>query len=121
MPRPATLDESKRREIIALVSLGVSRTAAAGYVGCAVSTIRYTAAKDSAFDEQLRQATVRPQIWHLQNMVKHAARSWRASAWLLERLYPHQFARRGQSRGHAKSLSTVHEGDRRDSGQKNPQ
>lgn len=94
MPRPATLDEPKRREIIALISMGCSRTVAAGYVGCAVSTIRYTAERDPAFDEQLRQATVRPQVWHLQNIAKHAARSWKASAWMLERLYPHQFGRR---------------------------
>lgn len=94
MSRPATLDEPKRREIIALISMGCSRTVAAGYVGCAVSTIRYTAEHDPAFDEQLRQATVRPQVWHLQNIAKHAARSWKASAWMLERLYPHQFGRR---------------------------
>lgn len=94
MPRPNILDEPKRREIIALISMGCSRTVAAGYVGCAVSTIRYTAEHDPTFDEQLRQAAVRPQVWHLQNIAKHAARSWKASAWMLERLYPHQFERR---------------------------
>jgi hypothetical protein len=94
MGRPRRLDQTAKAEIIALISAGLSRTLAAEYVGCAVSTLYNEARRDEQFDRDLRQAAVRPIIWHFQNLRKHAERSWRASAWFLERNYPQQFGRR---------------------------
>jgi hypothetical protein len=94
MPRPPALDDEKKRQIVTLVSAGLSRLAAAKFVGCAVSTIYRTAKKDAAFAAELDRATIQPMLFHLHNIQKHAEKSWRASAWYLERVYPHQFGRR---------------------------
>ncbi len=92
--RPRTLDSTAKAEIIALISAGASRTQASEYVGCCLATIYNEARRDEAFERDLRRAQVRPVIWHLQNIQKQADKSWRASAWLLERCYPHQYGRR---------------------------
>jgi hypothetical protein len=93
--RPRLLDDTRKAEIIGIISAGGSRTMAAEFVGCALTTIYAEARRDEEFDRQLRRAAVRPILWHLNNIQKQAERSWRASAWLLERAYPQQFARRG--------------------------
>lgn len=80
--------------MISLVSLGLSRTLAAQHVGCAYSTIGYTARRDPEFRRQLDQAVVQSQLQLIASIRQQANRSWRAAAWLLERLYPHQYGRR---------------------------
>ena len=47
--RPPSLDEAKRRKIIALLANGSSRRVAARVVGCAHSTITRTAERDPEF------------------------------------------------------------------------
>jgi len=90
------LDEIKKREIVAMVSVGCSRRVAAGYVGCSPSTIRRTAERDPAFGERLHRATYAAQIGYLKNIQKAAKKEqyWRAAAWALERLNPDDFAPR---------------------------
>ncbi len=94
--RPPILDEIKRREILAILSVGCSRTTAAGYVGCSVSTIQNTAERDPKFSEELRRAESRAEITFLQAIQKAARdeRHWRAAAWVLERKHPEQYGRR---------------------------
>jgi hypothetical protein len=94
MPRPPILDAVKKGQVVALISTGLSYTQAAQFVECAVSTIRYCAQRDPEFQRQLDLAAVKSQLELLALMRKHAARSWRAAAWLLERLYPHQYGPR---------------------------
>ena len=94
--RRPVLDEIKKREICAILSVGCSRRTAANYVRCAVDTIRRTAERDSAFNEQLKQAESRHEILHLKN-INEAAKSkqyWRAAAWALERKYPQRYGQR---------------------------
>jgi hypothetical protein len=90
------LDEIKKGEIVALVSVGCSRRIAAGYVGCAVSTIRRTALRDPQFAKRLRRATYNAQVGYLKNIKKAAEKEqyWRAAAWALERLNPEDFGPR---------------------------
>ncbi len=57
--RPPVLDETKRKTIIALLANGSSRRMAAGYVGCAPSTITRTAARDPEFAAQLARTSRR--------------------------------------------------------------
>jgi IS30 family transposase len=87
------LDEVKRHEICALVSVGCGVEAAARYVGCSPTTIRREALRNSDFRERLRQSELNSQLSPLQAMRRAAATHWRAAAWLLERTHPQRFAK----------------------------
>lgn len=93
--RPA-LDEIKKREILAMLSVGCSRRMAARYVGCSPSTIPNTALRDPEFAKRLGHATLAAQVGYLKNIQKAAKKEqyWRAAAWALERLNPDEFAAR---------------------------
>ncbi len=95
--RRPVLDEFKRREILAILAVGGSRRTAAGYVGCAVSTIQNTADRDPQFAQNLGQAEHQAEIAYLKSIQKAAKKEqyWRAAAWVLERKNPDDFARRG--------------------------
>jgi hypothetical protein len=90
------LDDAKRKTIIALVTGGCSRRAAARYVGCAPSTIIRTARRDPDFALALARAEETAEITLLRS-IQAAGKlpgHWRASAWLLERRNPDEFAPR---------------------------
>lgn len=90
------LDEYRRREVLAIVSVGCSRRTAARYLGCSPSTIRREAQRDRAFGEELTKAESKAQILFMQNILAAARKEqyWRAAAWALERLNPEEFAPR---------------------------
>ena len=94
--RPYALDEGKKREILAILTMGCSRRAAAKYVGCAPSTIVRTAQRDPVFAAQLERAESKAEIGYMKNIQKAAGHEqhWRAAAWALERKYPDQYAPR---------------------------
>lgn len=91
--RPRVLDEPKRREICALISAGCGLEDAARYVGCSCATIRREQLRNPEFKERLRKAECFQQLAPLEALRKHAANSWRAAAWLLERTNPDRFGR----------------------------
>lgn len=94
--RRTVLDESKRNAIVAIISVGCSQGVAARYVGCAPSTIRRTAVRDPAFNEQLRQARSNTELSLVKN-IRNAANKeqyWRAAAWALERGFPDKYSQR---------------------------
>jgi hypothetical protein len=95
--RPPALDDGKRREIQAILSVGGNQLTAARYVGCSVRTIQRTAERDPAFAAQLRQAICNNELGLLQDIRKAAKKEqyWRAAAWVLERGFPEKYARRG--------------------------
>jgi len=90
------LDAYKKREILAILSVGCSRRAAAQYVGCSVTTIQNTAERDEAFAASLQRAESQFEFTHMKNISNAAkeARYWRAAAWVLERLNPDHYAQR---------------------------
>ncbi|NLE39647.1 MAG: hypothetical protein GX621_16635 [Pirellulaceae bacterium] len=90
------LDDVKKREIIALLSVGSSRRTAASYVGCSPSTIARTALRDERFADELRKAGQATEINCLRNIQDAAkkAQYWRAAAWALERCHPDRYAAR---------------------------
>jgi hypothetical protein len=92
--RPPVLDEGKQREIVAIISMGCSRRTAAQYVGCAHSTIQYTAERNEKFADKLERAQSQAVVTHVKNINSAAkkAQYWRAAAWALERLNPEEFA-----------------------------
>jgi hypothetical protein len=94
--RPPVLDDTKRREVCAVLSMGGSRRLAARYVGCAPATIRNTAERDPEFAAQLDQAEGQHELLYLRNIQAAAKKEqyWRAAAWMLERRYPERYAER---------------------------
>ena len=88
------LDAMKKREILAVLTLGGSRRIAAKYVGCAVSTIQNAANRDPEFAEALERAESNLAVRCLTKIDKAADKEqyWRAAAWALERRYPREFA-----------------------------
>src|SRR5262245_53946724 len=94
MARPRALNDSKRREVYALVSTGCSLSAAARYVGCCTRTIRREALRNQEFYDELRRAELACQVSPLRAVRRAAETHWRAAAWLLERTDPDRFARR---------------------------
>ncbi|MBI2826374.1 MAG: hypothetical protein HYX69_16985 [Planctomycetia bacterium] len=95
--RAGILDEFKQREICAIVAVGGSRRTAAKYVGCDPSTIRGTASRNEQFAQMLKRAESDLEIIHLSNIQQAAKKSWQASAWVLERVYPERFGKRAPS------------------------
>jgi hypothetical protein len=94
--RPRILDGYKRREILAILSVGGTRQVAASYVGCALSTIENTAKRSPEFAERLRRSEQSFEVEYLDNIRRAAKESkyWRAAAWALERLRPDRYAHR---------------------------
>jgi hypothetical protein len=74
--------------------VGGSRATAAKYVQCAPDTIRRTAQRDPGFAAQLKRAEAQLEVVHLTNIETAGRKNWRASAWLLERMFPERFGRR---------------------------
>jgi hypothetical protein len=92
--RPRSLDDTKRREICALVAGGCGLREAARYVRCSVDTIRREARRNPEFQDQLSRSEMYAQLSPLRAMQHACATHWRAAAWFLERAFPDRFARR---------------------------
>lgn len=95
--RPRQLDATQKSHVLAILSVGGSRQLAAQFVGCTLPAIQRAARGDPAFAQALRHAERQPILNHLKNIQTAAKqeRHWRASAWLLERKDPQEFAPRG--------------------------
>lgn len=91
--RPRALDEAKRREVCALISVGCSLSDAARYIGCTVITIRREALRNEQFSEALQRAHLAAELSPLHDLRAAAKKYWRAAAWLLERTNPQRFAK----------------------------
>lgn len=90
--RPRVLDHAKRDVIIALVSVGCTRTYAARYLKISPQTVLNTAARDPEFAKQLEQAAASYKVENLKRVNAASQRNWKASAWVLERVDPQRFA-----------------------------
>ncbi len=90
--RPPVFDRTKREVVVALVSVGCTRTYAARYLGVSPQTVLNTAARDTDFAVRIEQAAANLQMDHLRTVSTASRRSWHASAWLLERIAPDRFA-----------------------------
>ena len=85
MARPRVLDDTKKREICALVQAGMSLRKAARYVDCHVKTIRRERDDDAEFDQRMRRAEMAASLAPLEAMRRAAGTHWRAAAWMIER------------------------------------
>ena len=100
--RKSGLDETKRRNILAVLAVGASRESAAKYVGCSSATIRNEIQRNPGFAEEVKSAEESSEVYFLQRIRAAAdkVQYWRAAAWALERRCPNRYAPRG-----AKTLS----------------
>src|SRR5436190_12833399 len=98
------LDEYKKREICALLTLGSSRAVAARFVGCAPNTIKNTAKREPEFAYRMKRAKANCEKECLRNIFHSGTKSWRASAWILERTRPQQYEKISQRRASGKQL-----------------
>ena len=89
-------DSTKRKTVIAVLGLGMSRRAAANCVGCHVMTIYNEETRNKKFAEDMAQAESGYELRHKQRIEKASEdpKHWRASAWSLERKLPNEYERR---------------------------
>lgn len=91
--RPPVLNETKKKTILALLTVGCSRSTAAHYVNCDPKTIYNTAQRDPVFAEGLARAESSSEFAFLSRIFKAAEdpKYWRSAAWGLERMFPDRF------------------------------
>ena len=97
MPRKCILDETKKREILAIITVGCTRYTAARYVGCRPADIAREICRDKNFAREVAKSEEAAEIYYMQQ-IKAAAKKeqyWRAAAWVLERRNPNRYAARG--------------------------
>jgi hypothetical protein len=93
--RPPVLDQTKKSQILALLKSGCGRAVAAAAVNCHPQTIGNQVKRDAEFAAQLAAAEHQAGLVHLANLNNAGteAKYWRASAWMVERLFPETFAK----------------------------
>jgi hypothetical protein len=90
----SSIDAIKEAEICAIVSVGGSLRTAAKHVGSTVSAIRVRADRNRQFAQRLKRAESDFEVILLSNIQQAGKKSWNASAWLLERIFPERFVKR---------------------------
>jgi hypothetical protein len=95
--RPRALTNSKRSEIIKLITEGLALENAAKHVGCSVRTIRREMKRDPSLADVVRSSQNVALLNSLRTVLHACQDDWRAAKWLLERQFPELFAGRGQN------------------------
>ena len=90
--RPRSLDETKQREILALISAGCGIETVARYVGCSPRTVYRETRRNKEFWDRFRKAELASSLNALKTIQNAATTNWRAATWLLERQLPQNFA-----------------------------
>jgi hypothetical protein len=80
--RPRALNQSKQQMAALLLSLGLSRKAAAQFIGCAPCTLRREALRDPEFGERLREARHGANAGMLHAIVNSGRHDPSAADWL---------------------------------------
>lgn len=62
--------------------------------GISERTWREWKAKDPPLSAALKKAEAEFERTHIQNITTHAAKDWKASAWMMERKFPERYAKR---------------------------
>jgi hypothetical protein len=87
------LTTQKRNEVLAILSVGCSRAAAARCVRCSPYTLRREISEHPQFAEQVGKAEEGIEIFFLSRIRSAAQKEqhWRAAAWMLERRFPQRY------------------------------
>jgi len=98
-PKPELFNDENRKAIIGAVSIGQSCEAAAKSVGINSGNIVHEKKRNPEFAKAIEDAEGKCERHHLDRIHK-AENRWQASAWMLERKWPHRWAqRRAQESG----------------------
>jgi hypothetical protein len=97
--RPRTFDAEKQETYCVLVRAGCSRAGAARLLNLSRQTVLNAIHADSGFAERVSLAERQCEALALTNIARAGTKSWRASAWLVER--------RGRSRRRARAPSVA--------------
>jgi hypothetical protein len=92
--RPPIFDALKQHTFLRLVAVGFSTRQAAHNVGVSPSTVREKVRTSREFASRYEDSKAQAIPVLAESIYKASQKSWRASAWLLERLQPEQFGRR---------------------------
>lgn len=92
--RPVLFDAAKQNVFLRLIAAGIPANRAARHVGVSPSTIREKSRTSAVFHVAYERARSEALADLLDSVHTAGGRSWRAAAWLLERLRPEEFARR---------------------------
>lgn len=104
--KTTVITDAKIRAICRSISLGASIKTAASVAGVDPRTVyRWKKlgkkAKSGKYFELIQKMQAAENQFianNLENLAKHAAQTWQASAWLLERRHPEQFAKASERR-----------------------
>jgi hypothetical protein len=89
--RPVEFDAARKNMLCALIRTGCTRRRAANIAGVAESTVRSALQSDPDFAARMADATAAAEVECLQTIRAAAARSWRAAAWMLQRICPREY------------------------------
>ncbi len=92
--RPKKLDSAKQDQICALITVGCTRRTAAQHTGVSCTGIRNLARRDREFADRLQRAEMLREANALKHIYNAGAKNWRTAAWLLERTFPDDYARK---------------------------
>jgi DNA-binding CsgD family transcriptional regulator len=90
-PMQIHIDQPRKEIAIALARAGMTGYWIAAFMGCDENTLRDALANDEMFRLRHLQARAEKQMELLGTIAQAATKSWRASVWLLERLYPKEY------------------------------
>ena len=90
--RPTKINDTAKVQIYAILAVGASLEDAADFLGVDRSTITRSMQRDRLFAQGIKRAEARGKIRHLKKIGQ--AKAWQASAWMLERKWYKEFARR---------------------------
>ena len=93
MAKRKRLTPKQKSEVLAILSVGCSRAAAARCVQCTPLILRREIAEHPQFAEQVSKAEEGIEVFCLSNLRKAAQKEqyWRAAAWILERRLPERY------------------------------
>jgi hypothetical protein len=92
--RPAKLNDDAKATLIRALGLGISEADAARIVAVSPRTVRREAKADANFAQDKKRATIAGKMRLLQRITDASEQHWQAAAWLLERRFWKEFARR---------------------------